>query len=113
MVWVMAMCYGYWRYYQLVVKSPTGILIVKLRKLAGNNFNLEEKNIKQKTQTYLMAQMVKRLPTMWQIWARSLHQDDPLKKEMATHSSTFSWKIPSMEEPRRLQSIALQRVRNN
>ena len=37
-----------------------------------------------------MAQMVKLLPTMWETWVRSLGQEDPLEKEMATHSSTLA-----------------------
>ena len=58
----------------------------------------------------LVAQMVKRLPTVREIWVRSLGQEDPLKKEMATHSSTLAWKIPWTEEPDRLQSMGSQRV---
>ena len=50
----------------------------------------------------LVAQMVKRLPTMWETWIRSLCQEDPLEKEMATYSSTLAWKIPWTEEPGRL-----------
>ena len=46
-----------------------------------------------------MAQTVKRLPAMWESWVRSLGQEDPLEKEMATHSSTLAWKILWMEEP--------------
>ena len=49
-----------------------------------------------------MAQTVKRLPTMWETWVRSLGQGDPLEKEMGTHSTTLAWKIPWMEEPGRL-----------
>ena len=49
--------------------------------------------------TSLVAQMVKRLPAMRETWVQSLGQEDPLKKEMATHSSTLAWKIPWMEEP--------------
>ena len=56
------------------------------------------------------AQMVKRLPTMWETWVWSLGWEDPLEKEMATHSSTFAWKIPWTEEPGRLQSMGSQRV---
>ena len=41
-----------------------------------------------------MAQRLKRLPTMWETWVRSLGQEDPLEKEMATHSSILAWKIP-------------------
>ena len=44
-----------------------------------------------------MAQMVKHLPAMWETWVRSLGQEHPLEKEMATHSSTLAWKIPWME----------------
>ena len=51
--------------------------------------------------TSLVAQTVKRLPAMWEIWIQSLGQEDPLEKEMATHSSTLAWKIPWMEEPGR------------
>ena len=43
--------------------------------------------------TSLVAQMVKHLPTMWETWVQSLGQEDPLEKEMATHSSTLAWKI--------------------
>ena len=46
-----------------------------------------------------------------QTW--SLGQEDPLEKEMATHSGTLAWKIPWTEEPGRLQSMALQKVRHN
>ena len=58
----------------------------------------------------MVAQMVKRLPSMWDTWVRSLGGEDPLEKEMATHSSTLAWKIPWTEEPCRLQSMGLQRV---
>ena len=47
----------------------------------------------------LVAQMVKRPPAMWETWVRSLGQEDPLEKEMATHSSILAWKIPRTEEP--------------
>ena len=57
-----------------------------------------------------MAQTVKRLPTRQETWVQSLGQEDPLEKEMATHSSTLAWKIPWMEEPARLQSMGSQRV---
>ena len=58
----------------------------------------------------LVAQTVKRLPGVWETQARSLGWEDPLEKEMATHSSTLAWKIPWMEEPGRLQSMRSQRV---
>ena len=46
-----------------------------------------------------MAQMVKRLPTMRETQVRSLGQEDPLEKGMATHSGILAWKIPWTEEP--------------
>ena len=54
--------------------------------------------------------MVKRLPTIRETWFRSLGQEDPLEKEMATLSSILAWKIPWTEEPGRLQSTGSQRV---
>ena len=58
----------------------------------------------------LVAQMVKRLSTMWETQVQSLGREDPLEKEMATHSSIVAWKIPWTEEPGRLQSMGSQRV---
>ena len=58
----------------------------------------------------LVAQMVKRLPAMRETQVRSLGWEDPLEKEMVTHSSTLAWKIPWTEEPGRLQSMGSQRV---
>ena len=57
-----------------------------------------------------MAQVVKKLPTMQEARVRSLGQEEPLEKEMATHSSILAWKIPWTEEPGRLQSMRSQRV---
>ena len=57
-----------------------------------------------------MAQTVKGLPAMWETLVRFLGREDPLKKEMATHSSTLAWKIPWTEQPDRLQSMGSQRV---
>ena len=57
--------------------------------------------------------MVKLLPTMRETQVRSLSQEDPLEKEMATHSRTLAWKIPQTEEPGRLQSMGSQRVGHN
>ena len=61
----------------------------------------------------LVAEMVKRLPAMWETRVQSLGWEDPLQKEMATHSSTLAWKIPWTEEPGRLQSMGSQRVRHD
>ena len=59
---------------------------------------------------FLVAQTVKRLPTMRETWVQSLGWEDLLETEMAPHSSTLAWKIPWMEEPGKLQSMGLQRV---
>ena len=59
---------------------------------------------------FLVAQRLKRLPPMRETWVQSLGQEDPLEKEMATHSSILAWRIPWMEKPSRLQSTGLQRV---
>ena len=58
----------------------------------------------------LVAQRVKRLPTMRETWVQSLGQEDLLEKEMAPHSNILAWKIPWMEEPGGLQSMGSQRV---
>ena len=56
----------------------------------------------------LVAQMVKRLPTMRETQVQYLGWEDPLEKEMATHSSILAWKIPWTEDPGRLQSMGSQ-----
>ena len=58
-----------------------------------------------------MVQTVKNLPAMQETQVRSLDQEDPLEKEMATHFTMLAWRIPWTEEPGRLQSMELQRVR--
>ena len=60
--------------------------------------------------TSLVAQMVKRLPTMQETQVQSLGWEDLLEKEMATNSSILAWKIPWKEEPGRLQSMGSQRI---
>ena len=62
--------------------------------------------------TSLVAQTVKRLPTMWETWVQPLGWEDLPEKEMAIHSS-IPWKIPWMEETGRLQSLGSQRVRHD
>ena len=58
--------------------------------------------------TSLVAQTVKHLPTMQETQVQSLDREDPLEKEMATHSSTLAWKIPWTEKPGGLQSMGSQ-----
>ena len=58
----------------------------------------------------LVAQMVKLLPAIWETWVQSLVWEDPLEKEMATHSSLLAWKIPWTEKPGRLPPKGSQRL---
>ena len=58
----------------------------------------------------LVAQRLKCLPAMRETWVQSLGREDPLEKEMATHSSILAWRIPWTEEPGGLQPAGLQRV---
>ena len=60
-----------------------------------------------------MAQAIKNLPAMLETRVRSLGQEDPLEKGMATHSSILAWRIPWTEEPGGLQSTESQRVGHN
>ena len=62
-----------------------------------------------KNWTSLVAQRVKRLPTMWDTQVQSLAWEDLLEKEMAAHSSILAWKIPCTEKPGRLSSMGSQR----
>ena len=54
--------------------------------------------------------MVKHLPAVQEIWVRSLGHEDPLEKELATHSSVLAWRIPGAGEPGGLLSMGLHRV---
>ena len=58
----------------------------------------------------LVVRTAKSLPAVWETGVQSLAWEDPLEKEMATHSSILDWEISQMEEPGRLQSMGLQRV---
>ena len=64
-------------------------------------------------QASLVAQTVKHLSAVWETKFRSLGWEDPLEKEVATHSSPLAWKIPWTEEPNRLQPVGSQRVRHD
>ena len=61
---------------------------------------------------FLVAQLVKNLPAMWETWVQSLSWKDPLEEGMAAHSSILAMRIPWTEEPGRLQSMGPQRVRH-
>ena len=60
-----------------------------------------------------MAQRLKCMPPMRETQVQSLGQEDPLEKDIATHSSVLAWKIPWTEEPGGLQSMGSQRVRHD
>ena len=60
-----------------------------------------------------VAQRLKHLPAMRKTWVRSLGREDPLEKEMATHSSILAWRIPWTEKPGELQSMGSQRAGHN
>ena len=73
----------------------------------------KKKDYIQTSYAFLVAQRVKRLPEMQETWVWNLGREDPLEKEMATHSSTLAWKIPWMEQPGRLQPMGSQWVRHD
>ena len=64
----------------------------------------------KRTGVFLVAETVKNLPAMLETQVRSLGQEDPLEKGMASNSSILAWRIPWTEEPGGLQSMGLQRV---
>ena len=82
-------------------------------RLVQHRDQLDLKIMKQYLWTSLMAQSVKNPCAMQETQVQSLCQEDSLEKEMAIHSSTIAWKIPRTEEPGRLQSMGLQRVRHD
>ena len=71
-----------------------------------------DNHFKYKHNGSLLAQTVKRLPTMRETRVRSPGGEDPLEKEMATHPSTLAWNIP-WEKPAGLQSMGSKRVGHN
>ena len=75
-------------------------------KISGRNIS----NLSYTDDTSLVAQMVKCLSTMWETRVRSLGWEDPLEKEMATHSSVLAWRILGMAEPGGLPSMGSHRI---
>ena len=67
----------------------------------------------QHSWAFLVAQLVKNLPAMWETWVWSLGWEDLLEERMATHSSVLAWRIPWIEEPGGLQAMGLQRARHD
>ena len=92
------------------IRQPTHILPLTMQsdQLCGNRCNCVEGFAigftPHRFYLSLVAQTVKRPPTVWETQVRSLGQEDPLEKEMATHSSTLAWKIPWTLEHGTLQS---------
>ena len=81
----------------------------------NNYWQFFKKNILQLDLTLnkavsLVAQLVKSLSAMWETWVPFLDQEDPLEKEMATHSSVLAWRIPWTEEPGGLQPMWSQEL---
>ena len=94
-----------------VTSSIEELKMIEMNLLIKQTHRLNEFMVtKGKERTSLVAQTVKCLPAMRESWVRFLGQEDPLEKEMAVHSRTLAWKIPSTEEPDRLQSMGSQRV---
>ena len=85
------------------------LLIPGLRRSAGEGIGYPL----QYSWASLVAQLVKNPPAMGETWVRSLGWEDPLEKEKAAHSSILAWRIPWIEEPGRLQSMGLERVRHD
>ena len=106
-------------YYSVIKRNTFGSVLMRwmnLEPIKQSEVSQKEKDeyrVLMHIWTSLVAQMVKRLPTMQETRVQSLGQEGLLEKEMATHSSILAWKIPWMEEPGRLQSMGSQRVRHN
>ena len=94
----------------------TAAMKLKRRSLLGSkaptNLDsiLKSREITLRPKVYIVKARVKNLPAMQETWVQFLGQEDPLEKEMATHSSVLAWKIPWTEEPGRLQSMGSLRV---
>ena len=98
-------------YYSAIKRNTFGSVLMRwmnLEPIKQSEVSQKEKDeyrVLMHIWTSLVAQMVKRLPTMQETRVQSLGQEGLLEKEMATHSSILAWKIPWMEEPGRLQSM--------
>ena len=79
--------------------------------LAAVEFLLQVRRRLDSMEAFPGSSVVKNLPAMWETWIQSLGQEDqdPLEKELATHSNILTWEIPWTEKPDRLQSMGLQK----
>ena len=96
-----------WDSVKAMLRGRFIILQAYLKKQEKNQIN---NRTLHPTWASLVAQRLKRLPPMQETQVQSLGQEDPLEKEMVTHSSILAWRIPWMEKPGRLQSTGSQRV---
>ena len=91
----------------ILTKSPMHLpLLLKPKDYLGTPFT-------KMTRASLVAQRLKRLPPMREPRVQSLGREDPLSREMVTHSSILAWRIPWIEKPGRLQAMGSQRVGHN
>ena len=86
---------------------------VKRREVKSKGEKERYTHLNAEFQIIVKAQTVKRLPAMWETQVQSLGQEDPLEKEMATHSSVLAWRIPGTAEPGGLPSMGSHRVGHN
>ena len=89
--------------------APVGVFSQGTTRISGS-LSCCARLLGKSMRTSLVAQTIKHLPTVRETWVQSLGQEDPLEKEMATHSSTLAWKIPWTKECSRLQSMGSQRA---
>ena len=92
-----------------IIDSISFVYILRV----GNYENVVERFCEDLPGASLVAQSVKNLPAVQETQVRSLGWEDPLEKEMATHSSILTWKISWTEEPGALQSMGSQKVRHD
>ena len=81
---------------------------LKVEASYANNFKLLVESIILRAGGFPGGSVVKNLPAQQGTWVRSLGGEDPLEKEMATHSNILAWKVPWTEEPGGLQSMGFQ-----
>ena len=96
----------------LTSRPPGKSLGINLTEEIQNAYDESNKTLMEKNkedQASLVAQTVKNLPAMQDTWVQSLGREDPLEKELATHSSILAWEIPWTGEPSGLQSMGSQK----
>ena len=91
-------------------KSDLYQVVSELGVAPSGEVDLENRNVFKAPGASLVAQRLKCLPSMRETQVLSLSREDPLEKDMVTHSSILAWRIPWMEKPGRLQSMGSQRV---